>query len=130
MRLPVLHLLGRYAPWEPGFDFTPPPLRAGETIGPPDFVGIGVQKAGTTWWFSEIARHPDVYTREDLHKERHFFDRLAAPFSPPDIVDYRGWFPRPAGRRTGEWTPDYLSSPWVPPAPGRSARCPYPGAPA
>ena len=47
-RLRLLHGLGRFAPWEAGFDFTPPPLGPGDEAGPPDFVGIGVQKAGTT----------------------------------------------------------------------------------
>ena len=47
VRLAVLHSLGKYAPWEEQFDFTPPSLHPGEESGPPDFVGIGVQKAGT-----------------------------------------------------------------------------------
>lgn len=116
LRVPLLHRLGRYAPWEPGFDFTPPVLRPDKTAGPPDFVGIGVQKAGTTWWFGQIAGHPEVYTRDDLHKERHFFDRFGTePFRKTDIEAYHGWFPRPAGCCTGEWTPDYASSPWVAP---------------
>src|SRR6516162_10204326 len=76
-RLATLHALGRYAPWEPQFDFTPPELRPGEVTGAPDFVGIGVQKAGTTWWYSLLAAHPDVSSRLDIHKERHFFDRFA-----------------------------------------------------
>ena len=122
IRLPLLHRLGRYAPWEVGFDFRPPAAGPGETIGPPDFVGIGVQKAGTTWWNDLINTHPAVYSRPDLHKERHFFDRFgAAPFRPSDADDYHGWFPRPTGSITGEWTPDYFSSPWVPPLLQRSA---------
>ena len=32
-----------------------------EVGGPPDFVGIGVQKAGTTWWFELLLTHPDQY---------------------------------------------------------------------
>ena len=34
-----------------------------EVTGPPDFVGIGAQKAGTTWWFDAICAHPEVYAR-------------------------------------------------------------------
>ncbi len=112
----VLHRMGRYAPWEPEFDFTPPAPRTGEVTGAPDFVGIGVQKAGTTWWYELLASHPDVSSPEGLHKERHFFDRFGdKPFGPPDIERYHAWFPRRTGSLTGEWTPDYLSLPWVAP---------------
>ncbi|MGO8870407.1 MAG: sulfotransferase domain-containing protein [Acidimicrobiales bacterium] len=115
VRRQLLHRLGRFAPWEPGFDFTPPTPGPGEVAGPPTFVGIGVQKAGTTWWYEQIARHPQVHTRPDVHKERHFFDRFGTePFWPSAIDDYAGWFPRPAGMLAGEWTPDYITLPWVP----------------
>ena len=111
----VLHRMGRFAPWESGFDFTPPTLNPGERIGPPDFVGIGVQKAGTTWWFDLLSTHSDIWTPEGIHKERHFLDRFGSiPFGPRDVEAYHGWFPRPDGARTGEWTPDYFSLPWVP----------------
>lgn len=115
VRSAILHAGGRFAPWEAGFDFSPPAL-AGEAAGPPDFVGIGVQKAGTTWWYELLLSTPGVAGRPDIHKERHFFDRFAAaPFGPADVLDYRGWFPRPPGTITGEWTPDYFEYPWVPP---------------
>ncbi|HTU37560.1 MAG TPA: sulfotransferase [Acidimicrobiales bacterium] len=116
MRQAVLHARGRFAPWEDGFDFTPPVPGPGEVAGPPDFVGIGAQKAGTTWWFGLIASHPEVAHRADIHKERHFFDRFATnSFGPEDCAQYHGWFPRRAGTVTGEWTPDYLHLGWVPP---------------
>ena len=60
-RRSILHALGKYAPWEDGFDATAPELGPNEVTGPPDFVGIGAQKAGTTWWFDAICAHPDVY---------------------------------------------------------------------
>jgi Sulfotransferase domain len=114
-RRAVLHALGRYAPWEEGFDPTPPPLEPGEQIGPPDFVGIGVQKAGTTWWYELIRTHPDVFSRPGIHKERHFLDRYGAtPFGIADVERYHGWFPRRTGTIAGEWTPDYFSFPWAP----------------
>ena len=107
--------MGRYAPWEVGFDFTPPPLGPGEESGPPDFVGIGVQKAGTTWWYELMLSHPGIASPPDIHKERHFFDRFGArSMGPSDVEQYFGWFPRPSGSTTGEWTPDYLAYPWVP----------------
>lgn len=114
-RRTVLHALGRYAPWEEGFDFAPPPLHAGEVTGAPSFVGIGAQKAGTTWWYELVTAHPDVACRADIHKERHFFDRYAIrSFGAVDRERYHGWFPHPPATVTGEWTPDYLHLPWVP----------------
>lgn len=115
-RRTILHSLGKFAPWEDGFDPTPPSPNANEVTGPPDFVGIGVQKAGTTWWFDAVCAHPDVSSRSDIHKERHFFDRYAVQtFGTTDCSLYHRWFPRPPGTRTGEWTPDYMHAAWVPP---------------
>jgi hypothetical protein len=115
-RRSILHALGKYAPWEAGFDPTPPPVGRDQVTGPPDFVGIGVQKAGTTWWYQAICAHPNVFSRADIHKERHYFGRyVTRPFGPEECALYHGWFPRPSGNLTGEWTPDYMHSPWVPP---------------
>lgn len=114
VRLGLLHRLGRYAPWEEGFDFTPPLPAPGERVGPPDFVGIGVQKAGTTWWYELLAAHPGVSARPDIHKERHFLSRFGVDgFGPEEIRAYHGWFPRLPDTLAGEWTPDYLYFPWV-----------------
>ncbi len=38
----------------------------------PDFLGIGAQKAGTTWLHKNLERHPDIWTPPE--KELHFFD--------------------------------------------------------
>jgi hypothetical protein len=115
-RLRLLHGLGRYAPWEAGFDFRPPALEPGEETGPPDFVGIGVQKAGTSWWYELIVAHPGVSARLEIHKERHFLSRFGTlPFGPAEIEAYHAWFPRRPGTLAGEWTPDYIDLPWVPP---------------
>jgi hypothetical protein len=120
-RRSILHALGKYAPWEDGFDPIPPRAEENEVTGPPDFVGIGAQKAGTTWWYEAVCAHPDVYSRGDIHKERHFFGHYATrPFGPEDCALYHAWFPRPPGRLTGEWTPDYLHLPWVPALLGRA----------
>ena len=121
-RRSILHALGKYAPWEDAFDPTPPQAARDEVAGPPDFVGIGAQKAGTTWWFDAICAHPDVYVRSDIHKERHFFGRYAIlPFGPAECSLYHDWFPRPFGTLTGEWTPDYIHCPWVPALLARAA---------
>ncbi len=126
VRRAVRHKLGVFYAWERGFDFhATPHLAAGEANGPPDFVGIGVQKAGTSWWFRLVTDHPQVSTLDScrqqhkpsaINKERHFFGRFGGqPFGPEDISEYHRWFPRTSGTITGEWTPDYFFFPWVPP---------------
>jgi len=108
--------VGPFAPWEAGFTHAAPPPRPGDVVAPPDFVGIGVQKAGTTWWFGLIAAHPGVTQRPGVHKERHFFARFATTaFGPADVEAYHRWFARPPGAQAGEWTPDYVYQPWVVP---------------
>ena len=133
VRRALRHRLGRFYAWEVGFDFHDPPApEAGEVNGPPDFVGIGVQKAGTTWWYRLIMDHPgtsdllstprDRYFSGPIQKERHFFGRFGAEdFGPSDIDEYHRWFPRKTGTVTGEWTPDYLYYPWVPPLVAQAA---------
>ncbi len=120
-RLPndVLALLrrrmGTPRPWDPGVVLDPPETPAGHRIGPPDFVGVGTQKAGTSWWYEIIASHPGVHDVVGAHKERHFFSPYwDQPFGPADVDRYHRWFPRPEGAITGEWTPQYLHQPWVP----------------
>lgn len=108
--------VGPFAPWEHGFTHVSPPPGPGEVAGPPTFVGIGVQKAGTTWWFGLLAAHPGVFHRPTNHKERHYFTRYATePFGAPDVEGYHAWFARPENTIAGEWTPDYLWQPWVRP---------------
>ncbi len=118
----LLHARGDFAPWEAGFDQRPPAPGPGEVTGPPDFVGVGIQKAGTSWWYDLIIEHPAVSDRPGIPKERHFFTRYAVePFGPAEIARYHGWFPRRPGTVTGEWTPDYLFYPWVAPLLARAA---------
>lgn len=116
IRESIRQRVGPFAPWESGFSADAPPPPSGTVTGPPDFVGIGAQKSGTTWWFELLAGHPQVHHPAHLHKERHYFGRYAdAAFDPAAVAGYHRWFPRPPGTITGEWTPDYLSQPWVPP---------------
>lgn len=115
LRDSVRHRIGPFAPWEAGYAHEPPEPADGEVVLPPDFVGVGVQKSGTTWWFELIVSHPEVFHRPEIHKERHFFARFARDrFGPEEIRAYHAWFPRPEGFLSGEWTPDYFDQPWVP----------------
>lgn len=93
----------------------PPFCPPGQRLGAPDFVGIGAQRAGTTRWFRLLASHPQVVA-SPAAKELHFFDRFYGGESSVDgAAEYRRYFPRPDGCRAGEWTPSYLSAPWVAP---------------
>lgn len=94
---------------------TPPRCPPGWSVGPPDFVAVGAQKAGTTWWFHLIAAHPDVYHDPDQRLELHFWDRYSHSWpTADDIGRYHRLFPRPPGAKTGEKTPDYMVDYWVP----------------
>jgi len=82
------------------------------TIGPPDFVGVGEQKSGTSWWASLIEQHPEVVPnrlgRKEMHYLSHFLERN---FGPEEIDTYHAIFARPNGKRCGEWTPNYMPNP-------------------
>jgi hypothetical protein len=93
----------------------PPACPPGWQTGPPHFVGLGAQKAGSTWWFRLITAHPDVHMDEALRAELHFFDQFTQRWpTPADIARYHRFFPRPGGGITGEKTPEYLTEYWVP----------------
>ena len=85
--------------------------------GPPDYVGVGAQKAGTSWWATLIAAHPTVRLHPLLPKELHYFDSCWMQHSPTKqlTVEYHRHFLRPPGMLTGEWTPSYMTHYWVPP---------------
>lgn len=90
----------------------PPECPPGWSAGPPDFVGVGVAKAGTTWWHANVAEHPAVHA---ARKELHFFDRFhdREPTA-EEVALYHRFFPRPEGGIAGEWTPRYVTNFWTP----------------
>ncbi len=76
----------------------------------PDFVVIGAQKCGTTYFYHLLSQHP--YVEPAAKKELHFFNDLFDE----GVEWYRRCFPQSSlkdGRRTitGEATPSYLSHP-------------------
>jgi hypothetical protein len=100
----------------------PPRCPPGWHIGPPDFIGIGAQKAGTSWWSSLLHLHPDVSRSGSRPKELHFFDQFwEHPWDESDALQYARYFPRPAGGVAGEWTPAYMIDFWTPELIGRAA---------
>lgn len=125
LQVRIRHRLGRLAPWEDGRAPEAPPCPPGMRTGPPDFVGVGVPKAGTSWWFSLILAHPDVrgpMRKEVLFFNRIFFDQFRhQPCTDADLAAYERWFPRPEGTTIGEWTPSYLFAYRLPPLLKRAA---------
>lgn len=85
-----------------------------ETGALPDFVIIGVRKAGTTFLYNLLTRHP--YVEPAAAKEVHYFDTI---IEKEDVGWYSRCFPSPQQREgrktiTGEATPEYLTHPLVP----------------
>ncbi len=69
----------------------------------PDFIGIGAQKAGTSWLHAQLCQHPGIWTPQG--KEMHYFDRLGGGC---DADWYRSLFASaPTASITGEITPKY-----------------------
>jgi hypothetical protein len=92
------------------------------TTGPPDFVGVGTQRSGTTWWFQTLLGHPQIKPPKGRRKEQHFFDRFCAvELTDADITEYHARFPRRPGQIAGEWTPRYMHDFWTPPLIARAA---------
>ena len=47
-------------------------------MGQPDFLGIGAPKAGTTWLYENLRKHPEVWLPPT--KELHYFNRSRRPY--------------------------------------------------
>src|ERR1700683_57154 len=76
----------------------PPACPAGWRTGPPDFVGVGAQRSGTTRWFDLIVAHPQVIAPMSTRKELHYFDRFHSDtFTARAAAAYGEYFPRPQG---------------------------------
>lgn len=93
--------------------------------GPPDWVGIGAMKAGSTWWHDIIVQHPRCRLalgnssydppRDYGQKEVGHFNAWGST-EPTDaqLVAYHRHFPRIEGTLVGESTPTYMAQWWVP----------------
>jgi len=99
-----------------------PLLAGGRRASPPDFIGVGVQRGGSSWWHRLLEGHPDVSPLGLGAKELHFFDEYwRGGFGPSDERAYHQLFLRPEGMLGGEWTPRYMFDPWTPPLLRRAA---------
>ena len=93
----------------------PPAAPEGWAAGPPDYVGVGTARSGTTWWDSLVSAHPRVSRPAETPKEIHFFDGLwRGQLSEADVRRYHAFFARPEGHLSGEWTPGYMLDVWTP----------------
>ncbi len=71
----------------------------------PDFIGIGAQKAGTTWLDRNLRAHPQVWMPK--RKELHYFDRGITDTGASNDEWYASIFEPGGGHVTGEITPAY-----------------------
>lgn len=90
------------------------PVPPGWRVGPPDYVGVGCGKAGSSWWHTLVAAHPQVVPNRLRRKEVHYFPHFG--WRAPDeetLATYREAFARPAGAVCGEWSGNYLYYPFA-----------------
>lgn len=69
----------------------------------PNFIGIGVQKGGTSWLHKQFINHPEIFVPEH-RKEIHFFDE----YYDRDLEWYLKWFHGANHKAIGEITPNYI----------------------
>lgn len=90
------------------------PRDDGFEVKAPDFVGVGTQKSGTSWWAALIEEHPGVSLNRFGRKEMHYFTHfLEQPLTDEAIHTYVAAFARSPGQLCGEWTPNYMASPYT-----------------
>lgn len=89
------------------------PLPAqGWTTHPPDFVGIGAPKCGTTWWYQLMLEHPQIVDNRAGCKELNYFLHFQHHALPAaEIALYREAFATPPGAVCGEFSTQYLVYP-------------------
>lgn len=84
-------------------------LKSGWDYGPPDFIGVGVQRAGTSRWYGLITAHPGALPAVNLRgrptKEVHYLNQVSGTRG---FEGYKRHFPRQCGKIIGEWTPRYM----------------------
>lgn len=70
----------------------------------PDFIGIGVQKSGTSWLYRQLLLHPQVFIPPH-RKEIHYFDT----YFKRGVKWYKNFFQQADSESVcGEITPDYI----------------------
>jgi hypothetical protein len=73
----------------------------------PNFIVLGVSRAGTTTVFNTLGRHPEILSSST--KETRYFQPVRYGEPLPPVAHYESYFRRHAGERiTMECTPDYF----------------------
>lgn len=93
-----------------------PSIPIGWSKGKPHFVGIGVPKAGTSWWYWCLMNHPDILGHMNLRpkggtfgKELNYFTHLGyRELTMEHFEDYTSAFATLPGCITGEFSTYYL----------------------
>jgi hypothetical protein len=93
------------APWARVRKALRSPRREARGLPLPDFLGIGAQKAGTTWLGTNLRCHPELFVSRP--QELHFFDE----HFDAGLAAYSGNFSDAGGRVKGEITPAYALLP-------------------
>jgi len=75
-------------------------------LTPPDFLGIGAMKSGTTWLYENLRCHPDAYLPD--RKELYYFSHA---FYDGRLRHYFGKFEPGHDKVKGELTPGYATLP-------------------
>lgn len=85
-------------------------------------IGVGAQKAGTTWLARKLAAHPQVHAPQ---KEVHYWDRIRAPHR--ELKEWRDDILRPGNRVLRELLPALKRGRWVEPSMFRPDPCDHSG---
>jgi len=94
-----------------------PVAAQGWQVRPPDFVGIGAPKCGTSWWHALMTEHPQIVPHrvnltDPKHKETQYFLHFQYHNMNLDALDiYRSAFSAPPGTICGEFSVQYLLYP-------------------
>lgn len=102
----VVNLDGSFEPGEAApASFVTEPRSEGEELVLPDFLGIGAQKAGTSWLWENLRRHPGAFLPDE--KEVQFFTQRFGE----DLSNYSRYFEAGRGKIKGDVTPAYGTLP-------------------
>ncbi len=71
------------------------------------FLGIGAQKAGTSWLYEHLRRHPEIHF--PVGKENHYWDGLERGKRDESIAEYAQKFTGSSKGIYGEITPAYAT---------------------
>ncbi|MEA2387020.1 MAG: hypothetical protein QOJ22_1194 [Thermoleophilaceae bacterium] len=97
-------------------------LRRTKQTGAPDFVGVGIELAGTVWWMRLLKRHPQIVgPRGGRVGTQYFREFCGREMTEDEVADYHSRFPRRPGQIAGEFCNRYSFEVWAIPLIARTA---------